>query len=56
MSNRFAKIAEQDAKAVSSEKLKVSFEYIDWETEEFFFHGLEPKYYEKFFECITQIQ
>lgn len=54
--NQFAEIAEQDARAVSSEKLKVSFEYMDWETEEFFFHGLESEYYKKFFECITQIQ
>jgi len=56
MSDKFSKIAAKDAKAVSSEKLKISFEYMDWETEEFFFHGLEQGYYIKFFECITQIK
>lgn len=54
--NRFAGIADNDAKIVSDEKLKVSFEYIDWVTEEFFFHGMEVKYYQKFFTCITEIK
>jgi len=56
MSNKLLKIAAKDAKAVSNEKLKISFEYMDWETEEFFFHGLEKIYYVKFFECITKIK
>ena len=54
--NRFAGIADNDAKNVSDEKLKVSFEYLDWGSEEFFFHGMEVKYYQKFFACITEIK
>jgi hypothetical protein len=56
MGNKFAGIAAKDAEAVNSEKLKISFEYLDWETDEFFFHGLEAGYYQKFFECLTQIK
>lgn len=56
MSNKFAHIAEKDEKAVTKEKLKISFEYLDWGTEEFFFHGLEASHYQKFFECLTQIK
>lgn len=51
MANKYKKIADYDAKAISDEKLKVSFEYLDWDSEEFF--GMEKKYYHKFFECLT---
>jgi hypothetical protein len=54
--NKYGNIASADAKAVSEEKLKVSFDYLDWESEEFFFHGMEEKYYQKFFECMTSLQ
>ena len=54
--NKFASIADQDAKTVAEERLRVSFEYIDWESEEFFFHGMEIKYYQKFFDCIETIK
>lgn len=53
---RFFKIACDDADKVSKEKLKVSFEYLDWDSEEFFFHGMQIKYYQKFFDCITAIK
>jgi len=56
MSSKLSKIAAKDAKIVSDEKLKISFEYISLGSEEFFFHGLEQEYYVKFFECITQIK
>ena len=56
MSSKISKIAAKDAQTVGSEKLKISFEYMDWSTQEFFFHGLEQSYYFKFFECITQIK
>ncbi len=36
-SNRFKYLADEEARKVSEEKLKVSFEYLDWESEEFFF-------------------
>ena len=54
--NKFASIADQDAKIVAEERLRVSFEYIYWESEEFFFHGMEIKYYQKFFDCIETIK
>jgi hypothetical protein len=54
--SKLSKIAAKDAQAVSSEKLRISFEYMDWSTQEFFFHGLEQSFYIKFFECITQIK
>ena len=54
--NKFAGIADRDAKTVAEERLRVSFEYIDWESEEFFFHGMEIKYYQKFFDCIETIK
>ncbi|MFK8185026.1 MAG: hypothetical protein AB8B99_16770 [Phormidesmis sp.] len=53
--SKYRRIADSAAKSVAEEKLKVSFEYIDWETEEFFFHGMEIKYYEKVFNCIHTI-
>jgi len=54
--NRFSKIANKDAERVSEENVKISFEYLEWGTEEFFFHGMEEKYYKKFFETITTIK
>ncbi|WP_367154237.1 hypothetical protein [Methylomonas sp. HYX-M1] len=54
--NRYANIADRDAKRVSEEKLKLSFVYIDWDSEEFFFHGLESQYYQKFFWCMSELQ
>lgn len=52
----YAKIADIAARAISKEKLRISFEYIDWESREFFFHGMEMSYYQKFFNCISEIQ
>lgn len=54
--NKLAAIADKDAARTENENLKISFEYIDWESEEFFFHGMEEKYYQKFFDCITTIK
>jgi hypothetical protein len=53
--NKYRLIADADAQFAFEEKLKVSFEYIDWDTEEFFFHGMEVKYYQKLFDCIVEI-
>ena len=54
--SKIAIIAEQDARSVAEERLRVSFEYIDWDSDEFFFHGMEIKYYQKFFDCISVIK
>lgn len=54
--NKYSDIASSDAKETEGELLKVSFKYLSWDSEYFFFHGLEPTYYKKFFECITELQ
>lgn len=55
--NIYAEIAAKDADAVSREKLKISFEFVDWDSEDIFFiHGIEPTYYHKLFECVTTIK
>jgi hypothetical protein len=56
MAKNFRKIADKSAQAVEDEKLKISFEYLDWSSEEFFFHGMTEGYYKKFFECIMTIK
>lgn len=55
-SSRFGRIADNDAKLVSDERLRISFEYIDWDSDEFFFHGMEKKYYQKAFDCISVLK
>jgi len=54
--SKYADIADRDAKKVSEEKLKVSFDYVHFDDEEFFFHGLEASYYQKFFSCMSELQ
>jgi hypothetical protein len=54
--NKLAEIADKDATKVANENLSVSFEYLDWDSEEFFFHGMNKKYYQKFFNCLTTIK
>lgn len=54
--NKFKNAAEAAAKSVEEERLRVSFEYIDWNTEEFFFRGMKDSYYKKLFETITEIK
>lgn len=55
--NKFAGIADKEAENIEREKLKISFEFIDWESEELFFiHGIESKYYHKLFDCITEVK
>jgi hypothetical protein len=54
--NRFEKIASEDVKLVANECLRISFEYLDWDTEEFFFHGLKVEYYQKVFDCLSEIK
>lgn len=36
--------------------LRVSFEYLDWESEEFFVHGFEAEFYARLFACLETIQ
>jgi alkylhydroperoxidase/carboxymuconolactone decarboxylase family protein YurZ len=52
----YQQIAEVSYNKVENESLTLSFEYIDWDSEEFFFHSMDQKYYKKFFNCLSNIQ
>lgn len=54
--DKIARIADSDHKEVESTRLRVSFDFVDWDSSEFFFvHGLEPGHYRKIFDCIDRI-
>lgn len=36
--------------------LRVSFEFLDWETKEFFVHGFDSEFYVRLFSCLQAIQ
>ncbi|MGA9379781.1 MAG: hypothetical protein WBV73_13545 [Phormidium sp.] len=48
--------AEDSYRKISNEKLRISFKFVDWESEEFFLHGLTKKYYELLFDAFNDIQ
>ena len=48
--------AEESYRKISNEKLRISFKFVDWESEEFFIHGLSQKYYELLFDAFNDIQ
>jgi len=50
------KFVEESHRKVTREKLKISFEFVDWDSEEFFIHGLTKKYYELLFDAFCDIQ
>jgi len=54
--NKYIQPSAQDHTSHENEKLRVSFDYVDLDTKEFFFHGMEKGYYAKVFECLTKIQ
>lgn len=41
---------------IASENLRLSFDFIDWESEEFFIHGLSKSYYEHLFDALSDIK
>ncbi len=49
-------LAEDSYRQISNEKLRISFKFVDWESEEFFLHGLSKKYYELLFDAFNDIQ
>lgn len=49
-------LAENSHRLILTEKLKICFKFIDWKSEEFFIHGLTPKYYELLFDAFNEIQ
>lgn len=54
--SKYSALAEKSANAIQNEKLKISFEFLDMDTEEFFIHGLTSDFYKHFFECLTVIK
>ncbi|MFB2921793.1 MULTISPECIES: hypothetical protein [Aerosakkonema] len=55
-SSVFKSFAEDSYRQISNEKLRISFKFVDWESEEFFLHGLNKKYYELLFDAFNDIQ
>lgn len=55
MVNKYAKHATAAHASASSEKLSISFEYLDLTMPEYFVHGLEAAHYQKLFECLHTI-
>ncbi|MGB0562897.1 MAG: hypothetical protein ACPGVO_14005 [Spirulinaceae cyanobacterium] len=53
--NRYKDIADRSARAVTEENLKLSFDYIDWDAEYFFFEGLTRDHYKKIFDCLAEL-
>ncbi|RKZ43196.1 MAG: hypothetical protein DRR16_28085 [Candidatus Parabeggiatoa sp. nov. 3] len=47
---------EKSHSQVTCEKLKISFEFLDWDCENFFVHGLTKRYYELLFDAFCDIQ
>lgn len=42
--------------AIEAERLSISFEYLDWDTELFFVHGLSEKYYHHLFNLFCEVK
>jgi hypothetical protein len=55
-SSRVKNLAEESYDRISNEKLKISFKFVEWESEKFFLHGLSKKYYELLFGAFNDIQ
>lgn len=55
-SGRFRELAEKDFNQAEKERLRVSFEFLDWEADLFFLHGLDADFYPRLFECLHTIQ
>jgi hypothetical protein len=53
---RIRALADKDFAQIEKERLHVSFEFIDWNTNLFFLHGLEAEYYSRLFDCLHTIQ
>lgn len=56
MRDRLKRIADTDHKEVESTRLRVSFDFVDWDTSDLFFvHGLELDHYRKIFNCLDRL-
>lgn len=53
---RLNQIADKAHASIEKEHLRVSFEYLDWETNLFFLHGMEADFYKRLFDCLHTIQ
>lgn len=54
--SRLRALADKDFEESEKERIRVSFEFIDWGTDLFFLHGLEAEFYSRLFDCLNTIQ
>jgi hypothetical protein len=56
LTSRYGRVADASYSKVEQEGLRLSFEFIDWSTKDFFLHGLSEAYYEKLFGCFSTLK
>lgn len=54
--DRVKVLSDKAHNAVETEKLSICFDYLDWDTEAFFVHGLSEKYYHHLFALFCEIK
>lgn len=54
--DRIRALADKEHAQIEKERLRVSFEFIDWDTDLFFLHGLDADFYSRLFGCLHTIQ
>jgi len=54
-SSKYSRRADSAHDKISSERLSVSFEFLDLSLPEFFIHGLDEEHYRKFFDCLNAL-
>lgn len=54
--SKYRAIADREEGQASAAKLRISFEYLDLDSKEFFVHGLDCNFYKLFFGCLDRIQ
>ena len=56
LANAVKNLAEESYKKATSENIKISFKFVDWDSEEFFVHGMTKKYYEHLFDAFHDLE
>lgn len=54
--SRLLALADKDFEKIEKERVHISFEFLDWNSELFFLHGLEAEFYSRLFDCLNTIQ
>lgn len=53
--DKYKGIAEEDHRQAEATKLRLSFDFVQWD-DVFFLHGLEPEYYKKLIETFSEVK